>query len=339
MPDFKKLSNSKTPEAEEKPCWIKPKRIPIKKDVPIKANLTTVMREAALFAKEKESCIKEINEILKGGVDTHLTKSFEQETREKEEQKQIEEAERKRLRCLLSHEEAIIAKYKLKELNMKRKYEMLEEKDKLIKQLNEWKAEEKEKYKTYIKMAHESRRNAKESEMKMVEEKQGARKLMQWETKILLSKAMKEKEEELARRMHIIQEIKAISQVKAIDTSKEFDKTECPNLGLLCEMSIAELEERLYLMNEKMKKELEEKRKRILEQKEEKQRMVQEAKEFIQQNRTMKEKPPVRTVVKTEENPDIKDLRKKLERAKKMRKACNLCPCRPCPLILRYGSK
>lgn len=46
--------------------------------------------------------------------------------------------------------------------------------------------------------------------------------------------------EELEKRMEIIKEIKALSSIKDLHVDK-FDPTETKNLGLLCEMSLAEV--------------------------------------------------------------------------------------------------
>ncbi|XP_044752673.1 cilia- and flagella-associated protein 99-like [Coccinella septempunctata] len=336
MPDHGKPS-SKDSEPEPKIHTFKrPKRIPLKQDVPIKANLTTIMREAALYAKEKESCIKEIEEILRGGVDTERIKSLEKGIREEEQRKQIEEVERKKLQCLLSHEEAVIAKCKLKTKNKIKYYEILEESEALKAQLLEWKRKKQEEYRIKIEKAQESNRNAKESEKKMIEEKQCTARLVQWESKMLLDKAMEEKEKELAKKIHIIQEIKAMHQVRKVDTTKEFDRTECPNLGLLCEMSIAELEERLMLMKMDEQRRLDEKREEISKKKEEKNKMIKDAKEFIEQNRSVRAKPEKKKMKILVESEDIILLRKKIEEAKKIREACAVCPCKPCPVILGH---
>ncbi|XP_045470817.1 structural maintenance of chromosomes protein 1A-like [Harmonia axyridis] len=337
MPDFGKQFKPNEEEPKPKiPSFRNKKRISLKQDVPIKANLTTIIREAALYAKEKETCIEKINEILKGGVDTELVKKFEKDIREEEEKRQIEEIERKKLLCMLSHEEAIIAKCKLKAKNKQKYFEMLEEREELKAKLTEWKKKEHENYRMKIERAQESHKNAKESERKMIDDKQSNARLVQWESRMLLCKAMEEKEKELARKMHIIQEIKAIHQVRKLDTSKEFDRTECPNLGLLCEMSIAELEERLRLIKIEEEDKLNEKRECISKMKEEKNKMIQEAKEFIEQHRSSRVKPKKREKIILSESEDIKQLKKKYEEAKKIREACRVCPCRPCPIVLGH---
>ncbi|KAK9888913.1 hypothetical protein WA026_001134 [Henosepilachna vigintioctopunctata] len=316
IPKEKKTEVEVTKEIKRKPI-----KLFIKKNVPIKKNLTTVMREAALYAKGKEYCIKEIDDILKGGVDTKLAKEFEEEMREIEKQKQIKEVERNRLKCLLSHEDAIIAKCKVRELNKQKKMAFLEEQKETKRRLVEWKLREKEKYRLYIQEAQESNRRAKESEEKLMEEKIQNARLLQWETKMLLNKAMEEKEQELARKMHMIQEIKAMHNVRGVEMGKQFDKTECSNLGLLCEMSIAELEERLHLMKAQMEEDLNEKRKCIMKMKNEKQKLIEEAENFIKQNREIKQKVQTVTVLKLEESPEIRELREKLDIARKIRRS------------------
>lgn len=336
LPDFGKLTTPKEQEIYHKVQPFKPRRIPIKQHVSIKSNLTTVIREAALYSKEKESCIKEIDQIMKGGIDTELVRTLEKTIRVEEEKKQIEEIERKKLMCLLSHEEAIIAKCQVKTNNKMKYYETLKEREELRKQLMKWKEEERNLYKIKVEKAQESNKNAREAEKKIIEEKQTNARLIQWESKELLNKAMKEKEEELSRKMHIIQEIKAMHQVKKMNISKEFQKTEVSNLGLLCEMSIAELEERLLLIKMEASKELDQKRREISRKKEEKLKMVQDAKDFIMQYRSVKAKSEKKEIKVSEENAEIKELKRRIVEAKRIREACVVCPCKPCPIIIAH---
>ena len=60
------------------------------------------------------------------------------------------------------------------------------------------------------------------------------------ESRRLKTQLMKQREEETQRKIKLIQEIKTIQSLRALPF-KDFDPTESSGLGLLCEMSLAEV--------------------------------------------------------------------------------------------------
>nr|XP_023013504.1 uncharacterized protein LOC111503439 [Leptinotarsa decemlineata] len=303
---------------------IKARRVPatLKKVVETKGNLTTTLREAAFLMKEHETEIHSIEEIIKGGFSEQRIQELEIEDRIRSERRAIEDIQKKHLLGLLTFEEAILAKKKLVEVNKLRSMEVKATKQELADKLDKWRQEEQNKIKAQVERCQKSKVDAKEAETKLLEQKQTEVRLQQYETKELLKKVEMEKAKELARKVELIQEIKTLHEIttKMNESKKEFDPTESPNLGLMCEMSIAELNERLFITKMVMKQELEQKRKSILTKKEDQREMVNNVKNFIAQARKVP-KPVSRPILMTtaEQSADLVELRKRLEEKRNLR--------------------
>ncbi|KAG5879646.1 hypothetical protein JTB14_034446 [Gonioctena quinquepunctata] len=306
------------------PVVIKPKKVPntLKKEVEIKGNITTTLREAALLMKEQEDEISRIEEIIKGGYNMQKIEEIELEDRRRDNQKAMEDIQKKHLKGLITFEEAILAKKKLLELNRMKTSEMKVMKIDLAEKLDKWRQEEQEKVKAQVEKCQKSKQDMKESEKKLLEKKQTEVRIQQFETKELLKKSGEKKAKELARKMELIQEIRSLHELtmRLNESKKEFDPTETPNLGLLCEMSIAELHERLFIAKMTMQKELEERRRCIVKKKMQQQIMIQNVKDFISQTRKMS-KPSSMPIFTPdlEQSADLVELRKRLEEKRNLR--------------------
>ncbi|KAF7238656.1 Cilia- and flagella-associated protein 99 [Varanus komodoensis] len=86
------------------------------------------------------------------------------------------------------------------------------------------------------------------------------------ESKELLLQALNEEEEKFKKRCELIQQIRAIEYVPFLKNTF-VDLTQSPNHGVLGEMSIVELQERLALLKESQKKAEEERRDLIIHEK------------------------------------------------------------------------
>lgn len=298
----------------------KANKIPPKKQVEIKGNLTSTLREGSRLIKEQENEIKKIDEIIKGGSNAAAMEQMEMEMRRKEQQKEIEDIERKRLQCLITYEEAILAKRRLLSQNKEKMRKSKEAKRELQKKIEQWRKEEREKIKAFVEKSHKIKEDAKESEKKLQEERHEQVRMQQYETKQLLRKAYEEQKQELARKVKLIEEIRTLHQIRTNMNVKQFDPTDCPNFGLLCQMSIAELQERVALVKIEMKEQLEEKRKRVLRRKEQQQEMLDNVKNFITQTRLMPKMEPLPIrIVNLEESSDLNELRRQLEEKRNLR--------------------
>merc|ERR1712187_483292 len=90
----------------------------------------------------------------------------------------------------------------------------------------------------------------------------------------------------MGRRKDLMRQIRALETVP-VERFKGFDRAEQPCQGLMEEMSFAELQERLKLLEAQRSKELEEKKERQLDKKIEKQRELQEKAETLVKIREM----------------------------------------------------
>lgn len=325
----KRLTEPRKPvqEVDVKISTSKVKTIPAKKDVEIKENLTTTLREASRLLKQHEQEIKTIEEIIKGGCALQNIEMLEEEHRKSQHQQELEAIQKKRLQGLITYEEAIIAKRKLVDENKRRVKEFKDTRAQLLEKLEDWKIQERDKMKGNVEKRKQSKKDQKEIERKTIEEKQNQVRLQQYETKEMLRKASEQKEKELAKRIELIQEIKMIHDIAMrLNAKREFDPTETANLGLFCEMSIVELEERLVLVKMKMKEELKAKRQRILNRKSEQQQMIESLKNFIAQNRgTSKTKSVPTPSQQLERSPDLVELEKLLQEKRNLRlKICSI---------------
>lgn len=131
---------------------------------------------------------------------------------------------------------------------------------------------------------------------------------------------MLEKQTELNRKIDLIKELKALHSVKSL-YHKEFDPTECPNLGLMCEMSIAELQERLGLIKLDLQEELENKRKAVNECRQQRKDLLKSAQEFIEISKSERkyEKRGKKQQVKLQETAEIMAMKDKLNELREMR--------------------
>jgi len=126
----------------------------------------------------------------------------------------------------------------------------------------------------------------------------------------------KEDEQEMERRKDLIRQIRALEKVP-VQRFKMYDPAEQPCQGLLEEMSLAELRERLSMEESKQKKELEDKRERQLEKKHEKQVELAEKADTLAKIRDMAK-------VESQERHAVVKVRKKEaeERQKSYREQC-----------------
>lgn len=137
-----------------------------------------------------------------------------------------------------------------------------------------------------VKVIEDQKENVREEVKKMVEKNHIKRIDQQTE----LAKAMEQKrideEEELARRKELIEKIKEISKnIKKHE--KDFDPTTTAGFGLLGEMSLAELQNKLTQVKNEHQQKIEDKNKQILQDKQDK---VNSLKSKIEKVKLLREK-------------------------------------------------
>lgn len=309
---------------DKKPILFTSKKRPMKVNVNIKTNAATIMREAALLAKKEEQEIKKLELLMQGGRDEDKVSALEAEVRNVMAEERLKDIEKKHILGQLTYEEAILAKKKQVKENKEKAIQYKKEHNKLLEEIEKWRIAEEQKIKANIEACQISDKNAKKAHERLLQKRQRSAKFFKDENKKLLDQAFQEKQEQLKQKVKLIQELRALQQIRNLQVyTKEFDPTETQNLGLMCEMSITELQERLGLLKLEMQQLLEEKRKKVADIKEKKTKFLEEAKNFITTAKLQTKIQPRSFIASIVPNTDkcleIEELRKKLKCAREMR--------------------
>ncbi|KFQ09692.1 hypothetical protein N330_13248, partial [Leptosomus discolor] len=244
-------------------------------NIPIKLNAAAILREGALYQRIMEQELKRIENLLRGAGDPSEFLEWQKQMRGKDLEEQLAEIECRRLQGKLSHEEAVLAHQNVIQENKKKADLMREEKAELMHQYAEKRLQEQKEMRELVEQVVEGHKNAKQAKIKLQKYKQQIVQEVCEENRELLRQALEEEEEKLRRRYELIQQIRAIESLPSI-RHKFVDLTETGGHGLICEMSIVELRERLALLKEAQKAAEEEKRDQIIHEKQAKEQLLLE---------------------------------------------------------------
>ncbi|PIO30077.1 hypothetical protein AB205_0069740, partial [Aquarana catesbeiana] len=243
-------------------------------------NLIQENKKKAVMKKEEVR----IEKLVDGARDPSEFLEWQRQMREKDLERQLAEIECRRLEGRLSREEAVLARQNLIQENKKKAVMKKEEAQKLMRQYAEKRLQEEREMRDLVEQVCEGRKNTKQARLKLQKYKQRIVQEVTEESRELLRQALEDAEEELKKKFELIREIRAMESVPII-RHKFVDLTETAAHGLNCEMSIAELHERLSLLKEAERKAEEEKRDQILEEKQTKQQMLLDTLEQISLHR------------------------------------------------------
>ncbi|KAJ3142239.1 hypothetical protein HDU90_004512 [Geranomyces variabilis] len=226
--------------------------------IPVKLTTTAILREDALVRKQKQEQLAWLNEVEMGLKDGGEFRQWRDGGRAKEESDKKLEMERRRLEIQLIHEDAFEAKQELLKENrqvakrpaasrIERAAEILAER---ITLRAAGEAERKEQEEENRKRVGEIQGMAEEihkAKLKVTENNLRIAAEITQQTKQLREQAIAEQAAEHARKAELIAEIRQLERsIPSVGTIvKLVDPTETSNLGLLSEMSVAELQERL----------------------------------------------------------------------------------------------
>ncbi|NXE13089.1 CFA99 protein, partial [Lophotis ruficrista] len=242
-------------------------------NIPIKLNAAAILREGALYQRKMEQELQRIENLLRGAGDPSEFLEWQKQMRGKDLEEQLAEIECRRLQGKLSHEEAVLAHQNVIQENKKKADLMREEKAELMHQYAEKRLQEQKDMRELVEQVVKGHKNAKQAKIKLQKYKQQIVQEVCEENRELLRQALEEEEEKLRKRYELIQQIRAIESLPII-RHKFVDLTETGGHGLICEMSIVELRERLALLREAQKAAEEEKRDQIIHEKQAKEQLL-----------------------------------------------------------------
>ncbi|NXN46002.1 CFA99 protein, partial [Rhinoptilus africanus] len=242
-------------------------------NIPIKLNAAAILREGALYQRKMEQELKRIENLLRGAGDPSEFLEWQKQMRGKDLEEQLAEIECRRLQGKLSHEEAVLAHQNVIQENKKKADLVREEKAEMMHQYAEKRLQEQREMRELVEQVVEGHKNAKQAKIKLQKYKQQIVQEVCEENRELLRQALEEEEEKLRKRYELIQQIRAIESLPSL-RHKFVDLTETGGHGLICEMSIVELRERLALLREAQKAAEEEKRDQIIHEKQAKEQLL-----------------------------------------------------------------
>ncbi|KAM6362244.1 cilia- and flagella-associated protein 99 [Alca torda] len=242
-------------------------------NIPIKLNAAAILREGALYQRKMEQELKRIENLLRGAGDPSEFLEWQKQMRGKDMEEQLAEIECRRLQGKLSHEEAVLAHQNVIQENKKKADLMREEKAEMMHQYAEKRLQEQKEMRELVEQVVEGHKNAKQAKIKLQKYKQQIVQEVCEENRELLRQALEEEEEKLRKRYELIQQIRAIESLPSL-RHKFVDLTETGGHGLICEMSIVELRERLALLREAQKAAEEKKRDQIIHEKQAKEQLL-----------------------------------------------------------------
>lgn len=296
-------------------------------NIPIKLNAAVIMREGQLYQKREQDEIKRLVELEKGGRDTSEFHKWQQTMKKKDMGKQLADIERRRLEGKLSYEDAIMARQNLIKENQSKVVEIKEETREMIKEYLEKKFREEEEMRRLVEETMLSHQNTKEARKKLQVYKAKLVQEVNRESQDIMKRALEEAEEEMRQKVAIIAKIRAIESVPVI-RFKYVDVTETSGAGLLNEMSLAELRERLSLLKTVETQELEKKRDDILKSKVEKDEMLMTTLAKISKGReaegnqsALRQQEKRKQVNVEISDPKVDDLKQRLEQRRAERQS------------------
>ncbi|KAJ3189334.1 hypothetical protein HDU85_002963 [Gaertneriomyces sp. JEL0708] len=320
-------ASSRTPSPPASPPS-KPKlrARPLKTSTPpeIKQTTTTILRESTLLRQQSSQQAEHLQNVLQTLIAASTPKS----------RSRSPSPTRTRLLIQLQHEQAYMAKQEVAKANRdvakaveQQKRELKERKEVETKELEEEKRRIRKEVRETLEAVGEARKKVEEEKAKIAQQTQS-------ETAALLAIAAQEQEAEQQRKTLLIAQIRALeSRIPPVGSViKNVDLTSHANLGLLGEMSVIELQERLLrarVQEERMK---EVKREEIEREKKEKERLIQQKVDEIERARRERGRTRLNqgqsrqmgssldTQKSKTHDPEIETLKKALEAKKNARK-------------------
>jgi hypothetical protein len=275
----------------------------------VRLNAAAVLREDALLRKkqqEEAQLIKQYESELRDNSEFY---EWQAKMRDRDELKRLEEVEQRRVQMMLTDEAAKEARIQAERDNQRFASEMRREAG-AIRELTRAEQEqvllEKQKLVEDIK---ESEKNVRPAVEAVLEEKKMMGMELRAEVKRLQEEEAERRAKEEAEKMEVVRQIRALESLP-VDRTAHFDATTVSDGSkhLLEAMSLAELRERLVMVQNLVKEKEEEKRSEILADKQAREADLIDRMQTIQKVREIRER-------------DAKDMRRKKLKKEEEQKA------------------
>ncbi len=221
----------------------------------MKLNTAVVLREEHVIKKQTENILKKFEYLENGDRNEDEFLAWQQEMKLNDLRAEVEESEKKKLQSKISYENAKLAKENEAQANKTIAKEVQGQKELLNRQRLERKAQEDvANRQNALAIKEYERYVASTVKEEVINSKKAIAQEVAKESEELQLRAYREAEAEMAKRMELIQQIKAAESI-SVDRTKPVDLTSTAGHRLLNEMSIAELYERLELSRQQAEEE------------------------------------------------------------------------------------
>ncbi|XP_046386133.1 trichohyalin-like [Ischnura elegans] len=284
----------------------------------VSLNTTALLRLGATIQQNEWKQIKRLQELCNGGNDPENVNIQEEEIRKEKLWNEKRAMEARRLRALLWQEEATIAKEGVKKRNQAKALKVKAERDEIGEKKQQLHEKQEILIKNLVEKTHRIKVNAQNSVRRNKLNKLKTVKKLQEEKRLMKEAAQKKREEELLQKAELVQEIQRLHKKACQQMKKPIDLTETSQLGLSCEMSIAELKGRLQLAKLHLQAEIEERKRWIKGQQEKRRELLKQTEEYIAAHKESSSRfkqfsltMPLQ--MQEEDTPEIAELKRQLE--------------------------
>ena len=229
------------------------------KNADVKYNEAAIIREEFLIDKNKKEIEKEMNRRLIEKTDDKEFNRWVSEMKIKEDIENLEKIQKRKIALEMTRETTLTCKEKYQRINQLKNLEHKKELAENAIKKERKKQKELIKNKNLIIEINKGLDNIVQNKIKRTNENKELFKNIKDNINELTSKAITEKKLELERRDEIVRQIRELEKLPMIRTTG-FDPTETQGIGLLEEMSLVELKERLEIQKKMLKEQIESKR-------------------------------------------------------------------------------
>ncbi|CAG9464653.1 unnamed protein product [Pedinophyceae sp. YPF-701] len=249
---------------------VKPKPVPRPPSAEVRLNAAAILREDAVYRKkqaEEMAALKAYEAELR---DAKAFETWQAEMLARDQQARLEEVEERRQEMARGQQAAAEARERKVSENQSLAADMKEERERAAQRVEAEREEEVERNRQRAAEIAEERANvARQQEAVLTQNRELAEEERR-KREANARRLAEQQAEEMRLKKDLIMQLRAMERAREAH-QKQVDPTWTPNLGLLDEMSLVELRERMVVEREREREAEEERRARIKRQKEAKQ--------------------------------------------------------------------